>query len=241
MKVSIRHLIIYIVLCILSTFSSFGQTSVKGVDTLLTVARSIPQDKIDEYRSQKEYNYELNPKYENNWIERFLNWLDKYFEGSDGDVSAIGWFFKLLYWLILIGAVGALVYYILLSRGHNVFARGNKAKAKIEGDLVDENTSMQSIDELIATAERNSDYALAIRLHYLKTLRLLDDKKYILWKSGKTNHEYISEIEDENKRNKFDTLSYIYEYSWYGKFNILDDQQYEQLKEPFIHYFNQIS
>ena len=86
---------------------------------------------------------------------------------------------------------------------------------------------------LIIKAEEANDYRLAIRLHYLKSLRLLDTLGKIIWRSGKTNHDYLLEIKDTELKEEFDNLSYIYEYSWYGQFEIESAIQYQQLRDPF--------
>jgi len=66
----------------------------------------------------------------------------------------------------------------------------------------------------------NDDYRLAIRYHYLYILQRLELKQYINWEIQKTNHDYEREITNENLRNGFKNLTYLYDFVWYGHFNV---------------------
>lgn len=208
--------------------------------TVSTVERRIPQEKIENYRSKPAYNYEENPDYEDSFLQRlwlrFTKWLRDLL-GVDG-FSLLG---KLIYYgLILVVAIG-LIYIILRGQGHNPFKRSErKSQTELEADTIDENSSVESIDRLIDGAENQGDYRLALRLHFLKSLRLLDDNKHIIWRSGKTNYQYYEEIKDPQIKDRFDNLSYVFEYSWYGQFEISSETQYHKLREEFILLFNQI-
>lgn len=224
------------------TIQIYGQVSyVTTSDTIiLTTERSISQEKIDNYRSQPAYNYDENPDYSESMLDRlwlrFKRWLQGVL-GGDG-YNILG---NLIYYGLLLIALIAIIVLILRAQGHNPFARSErKSKTAIAVDLIDENSSVQSIDSLIAKAEIDRDYRLAIRLHYLKLLRLLDTAGTIQWRAGKTNHDYLLEIKNVNLKDKVDNLNYIYEYSWYGQFEIEDASQYQQLKDPFHHVYNEI-
>ncbi len=206
-----------------------------------TVEREISQKKIDNYRSQPAYNYEDNPEYSDNFLSRlwmrFIEWLGSILGG--GGVGILG---KTIYYGLILLAIISVVVFITRAQGHNPFGRTDrKSRTALAAELVDENTSIESIEDLINKAERSDEYRLAIRLHYLKSLRMLDTAKAINWRSGKTNHDYLLEIKDNNLKEKFDDLSYIYEYSWYGQFEINSLEQYHKLRDPFHSLFHTLN
>ena len=201
--------------------------------TVVTVERTIPQQKIEDYRSQPAYNYDEDPDYSEGILDRlwlrFKRWL-RGILGAKG-YGALG---DIIYYAVILIAIGAVVTFAMRAQGHNPLARRvRKSKITLAADLIDENSSVESIDGLIAKAESSGDYRLAIRLYYLRSLRLLDTADKIIWRSGKTNHDYLLEIKDNALRDEFENVSYIYEYSWYGQFEIESEDQYNQLRDPF--------
>ncbi len=238
---TILNIILFIFALSYSTQSQAQYNYIEASDTVVsTIKRSIPQEKIDEYRSTPAYNYEQNPTYEDNTLQRlwlsFLKWLERVL--GRGGYSLLG---DLIYYGLMVVAAVGLIFIILRAQGHNPFSRSErKTQTELEADTIDENSSVESINNLILKAESAGEYRLAIRLQFLKTLRLLDDKKHILWRSGKTNHEYLNEINDAEIKEKFDDITYVFEYSWYGQFEVESESQYHQLREGFISLFNQL-
>jgi len=48
-------------------------------------------------------------------------------------------------------------------------------------------------------------------------------KKVIEWDIEKTNSDYLYEIKNEKLRNDFAYLSYLYNYIWYGEFELEEE------------------
>ena len=67
---------------------------------------------------------------------------------------------------------------------------------------------------------------------YLYTLKLLSDQKIIEWMPSKTNHDYLYEIKNDHFQQQFSTLSYYFEYVWYGDFQA-DAVQYGEMNDAF--------
>lgn len=74
---------------------------------------------------------------------------------------------------------------------------------------------------------------MAIRWYYLKQLNILNDKKIITYQPFKTNIDYMMELGKSSYQKEFKDISHIYDYVWYGKYDIalLD---YEKLEKRFI-------
>ena len=63
-------------------------------------------------------------------------------------------------------------------------------------------------------------------------LKKLSDKKQIDWNTEKTNHDYLKELKSESSKTNFAELLYIFEYVWYGEFEI-NEEAYLQFKKKF--------
>ena len=53
-----------------------------------------------------------------------------------------------------------------------------------------------------------------------------------MWQQQKTNTDYISEIETATLKTNFKAITKIYDYVWYGEFEI-DEIKFESLKTAF--------
>ncbi|MEW4925508.1 hypothetical protein [Algibacter sp. 2305UL17-15] len=151
------------------------------------------------------------------------------------DLGAFGW----LFYLILILAVGYLAY-ILLNEGVTGFFTSNKNKSiQRFDDITAENIEHADIHALIIQAENENDYRLAIRYYYLLVLKTLSIKNHIKFEDDKTNAEYLNELNEKPFSKSFSYVSYLYNYIWYGKFD-LDESQYSKAKDNFTTLLNQV-
>lgn len=139
----------------------------------------------------------------------------------------------LKYVLIGVGIL-LLVYIILQAKGTGVF-KGKKAKVQEDSDYVDfeeeDIHEIEFVDE-IELAVRNGDFRKAIRLRFLNVLKDLSDVSLIRWKINKTNYDYIGELSGHKVQNSFMNLTTVYEYCWYGEFNI-SEGLYHKVADEF--------
>jgi hypothetical protein len=63
-------------------------------------------------------------------------------------------------------------------------------------------------------------YRLAVRLTYLIVLKQLSESGKIHWQADKTNRSYLDENGDKSLQQPFANLTRLYEYVWYGDFDI---------------------
>ncbi|MFT6964758.1 MAG: hypothetical protein ACJAWV_004500 [Flammeovirgaceae bacterium] len=84
----------------------------------------------------------------------------------------------------------------------------------------------------IAQAVESQNFREAIRLHYLKNLKILSDQNLIDWKINKTNHDYEVEIRDNSIKAPFSRITYLYDNICYGDFPI-DSESYSRFVEDF--------
>ena len=73
---------------------------------------------------------------------------------------------------------------------------------------------------------------MAIRYYYLWTLKKLSERNIIEWHVDKTNTDYLYEIQSKELKDNFQYLSYLYNYIWYGEFE-MNDITFNQAQKAF--------
>jgi hypothetical protein len=194
--------------------------------------RSYDTEKIEKWKSLDKYDY------------------DKHFpeeEKRPQQKVAIPSFFgvlgNLFIYLIVIGMIGLILYLIFLFVQQGK-VRGRRVELKedlqytIEEEL--ENSIDLDFDLQIKEALAQHNYRLAIRLHYLKALKALDEKDLIQWEKEKTNHDYFLELSTGPYGSTFSSILYIFNNIWYGYQSVEDEARYHELAQPIIHFQNTI-
>ncbi|WP_452219618.1 hypothetical protein [Lacinutrix salivirga] len=175
-------------------------------------------------------------------IEDYKDGKPKVKEQSDRNNDSVTINFGPFTWLFYLLLIAAVIYlgYILLNDGSSGLftSRGNKKIENFEG-ITAENIEHADIKSLIASAENNNDYRLATRYYYLLVLKSLSVKNHIKFEDDKTNADYLLELTEKPFSKKFEYISYLYNYIWYGEFP-LDSSQYDNAKSQFVALLNQI-
>lgn len=144
-------------------------------------------------------------------------------------------FTGLLIRLFAIILVGFLLYfiikYILGKDGNFIFGKKNK-KMDLNVEELHENIHEINFPESIARFEHAEDYRSAVRYQFLFILKKLSDKNLINWNPEKTNKDYVAELKMPNLKKEFSELSYIFDYVWYGEFNV-EEQSYQKFKNKY--------
>ncbi|WP_299128751.1 hypothetical protein [uncultured Winogradskyella sp.] len=191
------------------------------------------KDNLKERYDSSDFNYSINDTGGVNLMQRilrsFFNWLGDVF-GFD-----IDWIdYKTLEYIVY-GLLGIVVFYVLLkflfqNPVSAVFKTEDKA---LDGfNYVEEDIEQIDFEKLIIQALNSNNYRLATRYMYLKSLKILANKKVIEWHYDKTNTDYLNEIKDTNLKKSFKRISYIYDYVWYGEFPI-DEVSFNNNKADF--------
>ncbi|MES1214837.1 MAG: hypothetical protein ABUT20_04900 [Bacteroidota bacterium] len=141
--------------------------------------------------------------------------------------------FQTLLWIIIIGGFAGFVIWYLA--GNNVGLFRKKIK-KIDEELGDD-YEMENIFDInyqkeIDKATQKGNYRLAVRLMFLRLLKNLSEKNIIGYKQGKTNFDYLVELQSTRYYKDFFRLTRNYEYCWYGHFEI-DEQAYFLILNDF--------
>ncbi len=143
-------------------------------------------------------------------------------------------FFK---WFFIIAAVGILAFLILKFVGEgNIFGRQSRRvfapSVQIDLEHIEENLNTAELDPLIKQAISQKQFALAIRLYYLATIKELNISGAIQWKKDKTNREYTREMRPHRLSESFRETTSIFERVWYGD-ALVDEATFTLIQPAF--------
>jgi hypothetical protein len=200
-------------------------------------------DNLNEKYSGDDFIYERTVE-NSGWWSRFKQWLSDKLR-SLFNIKNAGQASKITDLAIKIGGVllFVLVIYfifraIINKEGTWVFGKSSD-KSIIPVTDIEANIHTTDFKQLIAEAEENSNYRLAIRYYYLWLLKKLSAAEIIHYDVEKTNNDYRNEIEIPKVKEDFAYTSYLYNYIWYGEFDV-NDEQFNKAKLAFDKFLNSI-
>ncbi len=124
------------------------------------------------------------------------------------------------------------IFYVLYKNEIKGLFSKNKSIDSIKSFETIEDIHSIDYDKLIEQAIENKNYRYAIRLNYLRTLKILSDKELISWKQDKTNREFVNELKAIDIKSGFVNLTNDFEKIWYGGHSI-NFNNYSSLAEKY--------
>lgn len=189
---------------------------------------------IESCREDAAFNYTQTKSEMPEWLQRLIDWIGKHLLGINYSSDASG----MPDWgdiLLRIGVVAILVFLIYkIVRSKYRISFGQREKyfpAELVQDVpekVDENSYVMWLDRAIS----NKDFSLAVRIHYLYVLFLLDRAGVIVWDKRKTNIAYLYEIKDTQMKSVFKELSWVFDCVCYGEF-VIGEMAFRQIEDKF--------
>lgn len=152
-----------------------------------------------------------------------------------GDFSGLA---KGIFWVFIVGIFIFVVFQLMKVNFKSLFKkRSDKAKViavdKIEE--AEEDIHKMEFEDLVQQAIDQGRFRVAVRLLYLRTLRLLSEQSLIQWRHEKTNHEYLRELSDASLRPLFGDVTLIFEYTWYGEVPV-DKDEFNLARASFLQF-----
>lgn len=196
------------------------------IDTSAINARKFSTNFKKNY-TDKSFIYEFNAPEKNAW-DRFKEWLydllKDFFNLADKTKSleTIEIVIRVLAGLLILFVIYLIVKAILNKEGNWIFGRNSKTKLTGYEDA-EKNIHLADFKKLIAEAIAKEDKRLATRFYYLWLLKKMSDSKIIEWHPEKTSTEYAYEITNNTQKENFQYLSYLYNYIWYGEFEVTEE------------------
>ena len=149
--------------------------------------------------------------------------------------------YQTLLWLLIIGGFAAAIMWWLAGSNVGLFRRKNKIlQATGEDELVTEDIFAINYQKEIDKAEANANYRLAIRLLFLRLLKVMAEKNIIQYKQDRTNLDYLLQLHPTGYYNNFFRITRNYEYSWYGKFEV-GEGAYKIIRNDFTQFDRQLT
>ena len=138
---------------------------------------------------------------------------------------------KFLAMLIILFVIYLIVKSILNKEGQWIFGK-NSDKKIINYAEIEKNLQLVDFEKLIKNTLESNEKRLAIRYYYLWLLKKMAEKEIIEWDAEKTNSDYLNEIQNPYQKDNFAYLSYLYNYIWYGEFE-LDENTFDRAIATF--------
>jgi hypothetical protein len=199
-------------------------------DSSAVELRKFDAGKINGYRSNKDFKYDLQKPTEMGFWDRFWFWVwEQYSRAMANDGVRVS--FKIFLWALAIGVILFAIVKIVGMEKVAFLIRGRKETGL---GYTEEQEDIYAIDfnRAIDEAVRNKEFRFATRLMYLQALRQLADKNLINWKINKTNDDYVRELSITSYGPGFNNITRSYEYVWYGEFEI-EENAFGKVKQQF--------
>lgn len=187
--------------------------------------KKFDKEQIEKYKADDDFNYEQVKQQEGyltkiwNWFKRVLQSFLEWVFGVEAASGILLTILKVIPYLVL-----GLVLYFLIRFFLKVDTNSRKAITAKKGNITlseeGEIIKNEDINKLIEQAIKDENYRLAIRYYYLLILQKLTKKELIDWQQEKTNEDYINEITNTVLKDKFTKGTLLYDFVWYGNFNI---------------------
>lgn len=229
----------YIICLLAVTFPSFASVRHAHIrqDTSAVIdLRSFSKQQMSEYRHSPDFHYFNSEEEDQGLWSRIRIWVfrkiyDLITFGTDTNIG------KTILAILIVGIIILAAYKITRTDNTQLFAKRNSNLNLL--NLSKQEIQQTDFDQLIKDAVSVNNYRLAVRLWYLTTLKNLAAKGFIQWKSGKTNYEYVKELNDPAYSGIFARLTHVFEYCWYGEVAV-SPSVYENIREQFLKFNRQI-
>lgn len=200
------------------------------IDTSAIEKRSFAKNFKEKY-SNSDFVYEYEAAQPNLW-QRFMLWLLNTL-GRLLSLSNPATTYNVLKWIAAI--VILFVIYLItkaLIRKEGSWIFGNNGNKKISHQDIEKNIHLIDFEKLIQENLQQNKKRLCIRYYYLWLLKVMTENRLIEWHADKTNTDYLYEIHSKSVRDEFSYLSYLYNYIWYGEFE-MDENSFLNAQNRF--------
>lgn len=180
--------------------------------------------------------YEEKTEEKNAW-DRFKEWLARIFQNifnfssEHTSMNVVVFILKTLAVLVVGFVIYLIAKAILNKEGQWIFGKNSNKKVIYDTDI-EKQLFVTDFEKLIKETLASGQNRLSIRYYYLWLLKKLSEKNLIEWDLEKTNTDYLYEIKNEAHKENFAYLSYLYNYIWYGEFE-LDQTTFDKAKTAF--------
>lgn len=228
-------------LFILLTFSFFGnpEGTLAVAQTAETELKPLDfsEETINNFKENQAFDYS-EPTAEDNWWSNFKRYIhlqwQRLLEWLFGDYEApflLAIFLDILPYLLL-GFLLAVLLYLFSKKNPGKYIFGAPTEAGLHIHEEERIIKNRDIRKLIEKAVSKENYRLAVRYHFLYVLQQLSRQDLVIYDSSKTDEDYIVELEDPVLKEQFRRVNRIYDFVWYGNFEITRES-YQRIKKEY--------
>ena len=156
----------------------------------------------------------------------------------NGATAGIGQILQVLAIILALTAIGYGIYRTMQAPRNRNIGQAQDGTI-ITPENVDAYIHETDLERFLREAMTVGNYALAIRLYYLQTIKLLSEKDLIKWSREKTNRDYLREMKDHRLGREFREVTRTFERVWYGN-EPLDEIGFKTLEPGFKQIIAQI-
>lgn len=238
MKIRVSNRVfIYLLLFIFSLLPAYSfstdHAEVQYDNSDITV-RSPDDQFLEKYKSDRDFDYLKNVRETTNYfgllLNRFFRRISLFLGSGDAFSLIIYAVFVVLIVLLIIKLTNTRISAIFYKNRQNNRIHVTEGKDDIEED----------IDDLLKKEILNRKFRQAVRLSYLKVLKILDELKLINWRIDKTNTDYYWELDSTAFQKQFAELTRVYDLYCYGNFP-LDESSFKTAYNQFQMFYNLVS
>ena len=204
-------------------------------DQINLKVQKVPTKKLNDFKNSDDFDYLFKRAKGFDFWSLLLKWIAELLEGVFSDQGAAPYIRYTIVFLV----IAFIIYKIIGGNFSGIFSTNKKIKSQNGFDYLEEDIYEENMDEKLSNAIRKGKFRVATRYYYLTLLKQLDTKKLITWELGKTNRDYQHELKSQVILNDFIWLSGIYEYTWYGHFEVTEER-FLKWQQGFVNIFKQI-
>ncbi len=210
-----------------------GAQQIVQYDSSNIEVRHLEVSKIKSYSEQKEFDYrDQNARTMSIW-DRFWSWFwEQFYRMSQNKSVQKG--FEIFIWIFSVSLI-LFAIYRLTGMERKFFFQGNRQGKPLNYSEEQEDIHAIDFTQAIQDAIERQQYRVAIRLMYLKNMKILSDRNLIQFRPNKTNTEYTRELQSTSYARGFEEITLVYEYAWYGEFPV-ERETFERLRNIFFEY-----
>jgi Domain of unknown function (DUF4129) len=194
---------------------------VQQLDQSNISCRRPAQERLNDYRNDRDYQYGQDTAPPQNPIAQFWYWLMK--QLSDFFISKS---FDSFWQYVILAVVAVLALWLIWKADFvkGLFVSQSENQNGLDYETLTENIHELNFGDLLENARSQHNYRLAVRYLYLQTLKKLADAQLISWQPNKTNRMYANELSANVNGSNFENITRQFEYVWYGERPIIESE-----------------
>lgn len=204
-------------------------------DSSVSEVRRFDRELFNDMQKSREYRYPESREAVVTLMDRIKEWLRGIFGDFDPGMpaeSTLRMAGYLIIFVLILFLAGLTVWLLMRSNFSALFTRRSARVRKAGYEILEEDIHKIAYTDEIQKAVNEGNFRKAVRLQYLRTLKLLADNNIIYWSIERTNSDFRKMMRGRADYKEFDYLATAYEFIWYG-YKQVSEEEYGELARNF--------